>query len=871
MICRCAVAFFTLVGALGTLLLSSPSGAQVIKTAPPAGTFQLRADLKGVHPRLHFVAADIPALRAKGKGGGAFFVKRMKAAFGSYKGKSVDVAPSHWKTYLYGLWGQLAMNLLWIVEEDVAYADTAKSWALYYAKRSDWCPDAKKTDDLIPHEVMTGLALTYDIQYDRLTPAERKTIRDKLKQLIDWQYQRFFVGQYWTQDFQNNHMHNRIAGMAHAAIAILGDDPSVDVQKHADLAFHAHELLADWMPKDGSTHEGPGYWDYGFHWLSRGEALFAHATGKATTASEHHQNYPYYRLYMLTPGLLNTYRIGDSGGDGPASNLEAMLPSIARHKSERLHAFLDEQMTKNEGGFYQQAAWGLLWYDPSVGKKPYDTLPLSRVFNDIDVVSARSAWDNKGVGMVFSCGPPGGHLMQQKKEAGATTYINVAHDHPDQNSFVLFAHDQMLAMDDGYPKDKKLTAAHNTLLIDGEGGPKEGTGWYQPFPYDETAFLRDVAHSGATAVASGDASRLYLKGKRFVRHVAFVEGQYLLLIDDVAGEGAGDHDFDWRLHGDGSWKKVAGDHFRMTKGTDGAALSVYFAAPAAAQLQSSFFAAAGKAAPGLSVQTKASETQFLTAVVPEKSGAPTVSVEQRSATGGWAIRATLGDITDLWLAAEAKTPGGAAAPGQVKVDDVDATATTALLRRDKGALALALLTRGTALSVGGSTVIASDIPANLVWRPMTGGGALELAVPYRGDATSATVTVGGLEPSASYCLTIDGGAAGGVAADAQGAVTLASLQLPANQSGNAARQATLTKGTSCPGGSGSGDGGPSPSSDGSIANDGSAGGDGDGGGPGNRANEGCGCGVSAAGEASALWLLLALVAWRRRRRAGVRR
>lgn len=861
---------FALVALALTLLVPTPGSAQVIKQAPALGTFKLRTDLVGKHPRLHFIAADIPALRAKGKGGGAFFVKRMKAAFGSYKGKTVNVGPTDWKTYLYGLWGQLSMDLLWLVEEDTSYADTAKSWALHYATTSDWCVDAAATDDLIPHEIMTGLALTYDILYDRLSAAERKTIRDKLKKLLDWQYQRFFVGQYWTQDFQNNHMHNRISGMAHAAIAMLGDDPAVDVQKHADLAYYAHTLLQDWMPGDGSTHEGPGYWDYGFHWLTRGEQLFAHTTGQPAGAGSHDQAFPYYRLYMLTPGLLHSYRIGDSGGDGPASNLEAMLPSIARHADARLHAFMKEQMTANEGGFYQQAAWGLLWYDPAIAETPYDTLPLSRTFTDIDVLSARSAWDQSGIGVVFSCGPPGGHLMQQKKEAGVTTYINVAHDHPDQNSFVLWAHGQMLAMDDGYPKDKKVSAAHNTVLIDGQGGPQEGTGWYQPFPYDQTAFLRDVVRSGATAVASGDASRLYTKGKRFLRHFAFVEGQYVLLIDDLAGEAAGDHDFDWRLHSDGSWTKVAGNHFRLTKGTDGAGLEVRFAAPAAAQLTSTFFAQAGQASPGLSVTTQANATQFLAAVVPQKNGSPTVSVEARAATGGWALQATIAGATDLWVAAEADAPGGAAAPKNVKVDDLDVTATTALVRRRGQAVELALFSRGTSLSLGGATLLTSDQPVNLAWRPSKDGGSLQAAAPYRSKGISAaTLAVGGLESGQRYCLTIDGSASGGVDADGNGLATLPALPLPDNVA------IGLAKGTTCPGSPGPKDGGINPGNDGTIPSGDGSTPSGDGGKAGDGSNAaddgGCSCGVRGAALPSSLgttllFALLALALLRRRQR-----
>ncbi len=846
--------------ALATLsLVPAAASAQVIKQPPAAGLFKLKAGLAGAHPRLHFTAADLPAIRARGKGGAKFFVDRMKAAFGGYKGQPVSAPPGDWKHYLFGLWGQLSMCLLSIVEEDASYADTAKSWALYYVRDATLCKTAEACDDLVPQEIVTGIALTYDILYDRFTAAEQAEIRARLKALIDLQYSRFFVGSYWTSDLQNNHMHNRISGLGHAAIAILGDDPKLDAQKHADLAYHAYQLLEDWLPDDGSTHEGPGYWSYGYHWVTRDERLFEHTTGVTPPATGHARELAYYRLYLLTPGMLDTFGLGDTGGTGPAENLEAILPSVARFQSMRLHDFLKEQFQKNAAGFYQQVAWGLLWYDPTVGAQAYSGLPLAHVFPDLDLLSIRSGWTADDVGVVFKCGPPGGHRMQQKKVAGATDWINVAHSHPDQASFLLWAHGKQLVVDDGYPTDPntKLTASHNTLTIDGAGGPEEGTGWYQPFPYEQTAFMQDLVTSQATAYAGGDASRLYLNGQRFLRHLAFVEGRYLIVIDDLQGKGTGDHTFDWRLHSGETLSKVSDTSFKITAGTAGLDLRVL--APAASALTSSFFAAAGTAAPGLSLKTKANATQYVTVLVPQASGAPTFTAEKPAAQNGWAAKVVLDGKTDLFLAAAGKQA--------VTALDVQAEGAAALLRRQASAPALALLARGTSLKVGGKTLLGSDRAVNLVWRPSAGGGSLEVEPAYRDAGGAAALQVGGLEAQTTYCLTVDGVAAGGTTASAEGVAALSlAVQKP--------RLVALAEGQGCaaaPDGGTLGDGG---RTDGGTGPGREAGAGGDGGAA--TAEGGCGCQVARPGPGALLLLgALALLVGlcgraRRSRRWGVR-
>ena len=63
---------------------------------------------------------------------------------------------------------QFSMCMFYLVEEDTSYANTARDWALFYARRDDWL-----ANDLVPMDITSGMALTYDILYDYLTAAER--------------------------------------------------------------------------------------------------------------------------------------------------------------------------------------------------------------------------------------------------------------------------------------------------------------------------------------------------------------------------------------------------------------------------------------------------------------------------------------------------------------------------------------------------------------------------------------------------------------------------------------------------------------------------------------------------------------------------
>jgi len=120
------------------LALSGQASAQSIVHQPPADTFQLRPALIGQHPRLYFTSADTSAIRQRALGPCRWFYDKAKADFGGYRNQRTPDNPGTWKDYLFGFWGQFSMCMFYLAERDTAYANCARSWALFYAGRSDW-------------------------------------------------------------------------------------------------------------------------------------------------------------------------------------------------------------------------------------------------------------------------------------------------------------------------------------------------------------------------------------------------------------------------------------------------------------------------------------------------------------------------------------------------------------------------------------------------------------------------------------------------------------------------------------------------------------------------------------------------------------
>jgi Heparinase II/III-like protein len=192
--------------------------------------------------------------------------------------------------------------------------------------------------------------------------------------------------------------------------------------------------------------------------------------------------------------------------------------------------------------------FSLIWFDPNLSGGSLANVPKRAFFSDLGLGCFRDSWEKDGVGLMFKCGPYGGQALNAYRNGNHFHYINVAHDDPDANMYVIYAKGRFLVDDDRYAAIK-LTSSHNTILVDGHGQIGEGSRFTQPVPGDMTGMARITAHQleGPIGAIEGEAAHAYTGLRRFRRTVLWVENSYILILDDI--EADRDRDLTWMVQG----------------------------------------------------------------------------------------------------------------------------------------------------------------------------------------------------------------------------------------------------------------------------------------------------------------------------------
>ncbi len=531
--------------------------AQMLKLVPesdpkvegPAPT--IVPELMGKHPRLLFSQEDIAQLKAFAQTPtGQIFAGRLKQYLGSSKppekpGFLVDATDGQRQ----GLWRMPTVALHYVLTGEKQSFDRTVGFMKMLLELPHW--ETNEVDSgMSSANIMIGAALAYDWLYNDLDPDFREQYRQKL-----WEHARrqYYLGHlkrgkwihYWQGDPQNNHRWHRNAGMSLCLLAAYtGEDSQKWMMQQLAEEF---KFVMDWLPEDGTSHESPGYMIFGATHLMLGLQAVDRCLGTDHLQSPFVEHLPEFMIQTMTPGLNQRFHYGDQGGtDVGAYNYDVFeLKAAGVHKQADLLALMDRRL-KSDGVAGNMAWLGLLWYPKDLKAAPIEEAATKHFFPDVGVAVMRDTWEKGGRGAMFKCGPFGGYLLNKFRHQHDMQYINVAHDDPDANSFLLFKNDEFVAESDRYSYNKK-SANLNTILINGIGQTVEGRGegdmWWQPGgDMSKIAVITAKAENGSNYAIEGEAAGSYPanpKGgrrpalQRYRRSFIWVDGRYVLVLDDI--------------------------------------------------------------------------------------------------------------------------------------------------------------------------------------------------------------------------------------------------------------------------------------------------------------------------------------------------
>jgi hypothetical protein len=514
------------------------------------------------HPRLFFVAGDLPALRSKCTGPLSSDYQDIKNWCDENMNTPMPLASiDFYEDYL------AAYSFVWLMSQNSSYAAKAKAVA-QYAMGQGYSGSGTYT---------RGMALFFDWCYDYLTPTERQTFGNAVLNSC----MALYNGENWVMMNNYHSKLSRLKEFAYCGLAVYGEGIDNPTATFLCDMFHEHtfgpqytlacveEIAGDGAYFEGSYttgslaggfREGCWIWD-----VATDEDVFA--------LSGNLQNMATYYLYEMFakngPGA-GAFMSGSKQGDSEshtlgASGLRLILYSLANKYRDGQAQWLAREIEAQGLGYINRYhRWKLIVYqDPSLAEQPPTGMPSSWWFQDMGTAYFRSGWDlseySTDVYSVFRC-----------------EQLNAGHTNAHQNHFLIARGNDLLAIDSGiYDGGISLhhlnyferTIAHNTITVMNpaettfspsvnDGGQIPPSKHQLPTYYGEASqppYTRGkiVAFDRAEefSYAKGDATQAYGGGKLdlFTREIVYLEPDVFIIFDRVRATSAS-YAKKWLLH-----------------------------------------------------------------------------------------------------------------------------------------------------------------------------------------------------------------------------------------------------------------------------------------------------------------------------------
>ncbi|WP_269543147.1 heparinase II/III domain-containing protein [Cerasicoccus fimbriatus] len=553
---RCVLGVATL-----SALVASLSAQSVPTTDPtidPANYAPFNDALLGEHPRLLFTEAELAQLQIDVTAEPLFthYNKLLGYLGASQVPSSSNFRYDATEAQRQGLWRMPTVAMHYALTGNTTSRDRTVAYMEWLNGYTDWENGGEKNSGMAAANMMVGAAICYDIMHDYLSVADPSFL-EEFRQKIFYHARAMYhlghlggQGGYWQVDPQNNHRWHRNAGLALCMLAAYEGNPEEEWMLRE--VFNELAFVAEYLPDDGTSHESPSYMVFGGAHLTLALEAADNCFGTSYLDIPFYQNAARFHVNNFAPGFRHFFMYGD-GGDSLGGYGQYNMISAARHGEDDLLAAIDHLNSVNYGS-YEFGWMGIIWRGTSQPGGDYHDLPLVQHFEDLGLTYMREGWDKGDAAAMFMCAVLGGYrLNDYRNDVINGGYINVAHDDPNANSFVLFKDDEWVAETDRYSYNKR-SSNHNTILVDGVGqrpqGRNEGLQYSQPGTGGQD--MTTLAHitweedNGDVVITEGEAQGWYRGAlSRYRRSFIWKTGDYVLVLDDIRANQ--DREIDWLI------------------------------------------------------------------------------------------------------------------------------------------------------------------------------------------------------------------------------------------------------------------------------------------------------------------------------------
>lgn len=515
-----------------------PSFAALLKQRPP-----LRDVLDGQHPRLFFDRQGLDALRAKAARHPDEWRAFRAASWALTSEPPAPPAQDRGVHYQVGLAVPEAAFAA-AITRDPADRARAMRWIDATVSYDPWGYTYNKPNQDIPAAfLLYGLAFAYDVLWPDFSPADRGRIASTLGQKASRLFDAYRPKGNKRYSFSQNHTYINAAAIGFAGLVLRGEHPDADEWIVFSRAVF-DRVVRTYSP-DGYYYEGYHYFEFSVPWIVHYlDAMEFNTDDERWYERLRLDLAKYYVAHSLVPGPL-LFDFGDAGrGAGDRHGAQALLGAhnilyrlSARYRDPEALA-VAEWVRREVKLPWREPMWTFIWRDPTGAPGSIDSIPRFYHFTNAGAVFFRTSWDLSATAVAFKCGPPEGHHTTALLEQLPEWRLSTGHAHPDAGSFIVIARGRYLTGDAGYT-GVKMTADHNTLLVDGRG--QENDGRHEVFaqvPYarlDRLRILSAVSNgSGIDIVADGAAAYAADLGVELWRRVFRFDGsQTIQVIDEI--------------------------------------------------------------------------------------------------------------------------------------------------------------------------------------------------------------------------------------------------------------------------------------------------------------------------------------------------